>query len=188
MNRDEIQSGSTHQPTSDDVPSAPFETRQTLPPASDSFKSIAVEVGGHRVDQQSGSSHPNSTDSPSGENNALQPVISPVETTSISTTSDREQQIAWASRQVENFEAQIQQLKHNATGRTMIVTSIDQEIELFQKDYEALKSKLQSLNESKQAQLEELRRNALEVSHKETGLTHFQAIINYYSHEEERDK
>jgi hypothetical protein len=41
---------------------------------------------------------------------------------------------------------------------------------------------------SKQSKLEELRRNALEVSHKETGLTHFQAIINYYSHEEERDK
>jgi hypothetical protein len=40
---------------------------------------------------------------------------------------------------VEKFEAQIQQLKHNATGRTMIVTSIDQEIELVQKDYEALK-------------------------------------------------
>jgi hypothetical protein len=89
---------------------------------------------------------------------------------------------------VEKFEAQIQQLKHNATGRTTIVTSIDQEIELVQKDYEALKSNLQSLNESKQSELEELRRNALEVSHKESGLTHFQAIINYYSHEEERDK
>jgi hypothetical protein len=49
-NRNEIQSGSTDQPTSDDVPSTPFKTQQTLPPASDSFKSIAVEVGGHRVD------------------------------------------------------------------------------------------------------------------------------------------
>jgi hypothetical protein len=50
-----------------------------------------------------------------------------------------------------------------------------------------LKSKLQSLNESKQPELEELRRNALEVSHKEAGLTCFQAIIDYYGHEEERD-
>jgi hypothetical protein len=57
------------------------------------------------------------------------------------------------------------------------VTSINQEIELFQKDYEALKSKLKNLNESKQAELEKLRRNALEVSRKEAGLTRFQAIV-----------
>jgi hypothetical protein len=162
----------------------PFEPQQTLSSASDSFKSIAIEASGQRVDQQTGSSNPSSTDSPSGDNNAtaLQPVIS------IPATSEREQQIAWASRQVEKFETQIQQLKHNASGRTMAVTSIDQEIDLVQKDYEAFKSKLQSLNESKQAELEELRRNALEAFHKETGLTHFHAIINYYRNEEVRSE
>lgn len=70
----------------------------------------------------------------------------------------------------------------------MIVTSIDQEVDLVQKDYETLKSKLQNLNESKQVELEELRRNAVEVSHKETGLTHFYAIINYYRDEEVRSE
>jgi DNA repair exonuclease SbcCD ATPase subunit len=94
----------------------------------------------------------------------------------------------------------------------MIVTSMGQEIEHSQKEYdellqgrqeemdrvlreleeqhskkcEALKSKLRNLKESKQTVLGELKRNALEVSRKETGVTRFQAIINYYNHEEHR--
>jgi cell division septum initiation protein DivIVA len=113
---------------------------------------------------------------------------------------------------VENFEAEIEKLKRNATTRSMIVTSIGQEIEHSQKEYdellqgkqqeidrvlreleeqhskkcEALKSKLQNLKESKQTVLGALKRNALEVSRKETGVTHFQAIIDYYNPEEHR--
>lgn len=215
MNCSESQPGLTEQPTTDVVPSTTPETRQTLPPAADGFESITVEVAEPSVEQQNGSSQPSSIDSLSGvkNSNAVQPVIKPAETASIPTASEKEQQMAWASRQVENFEAEIQKLKNDATTRTRIVTSIDQEIEHSQKDYdrlvqgkqeeisrvlreleeqynkkcEALESKLENLNQSKQTELGKLKRNTLEVSHKETGLTRFQAIIDYYSHEEDRD-
>jgi hypothetical protein len=211
MNGNESQPGLTEQPTLDVVPCTTLETPQTLPPAVDGFESTTVEVTGPTVDQQDGCSQPSSTDSLPRDWNptTLQSAISPGGTTSI-LAIEKEQQIAWASRQVENFKAEIQKLKCDAAARTTIVTSIDQEIEHSQKDYDKLlrgkeeeitrvlreleeqhnkkcevfKSKLENLNKSKQTELRELKRKELAASHKETGLTCFQAIIDYYTHEE----
>ena len=68
---------------------------------------------------------------------------------------------------MENFEAQIQKLKRNTAGRTMIVTSINQEIELFQKALRSFEIKVTESQQLKQTELEELRRNALEVDWRE---------------------
>jgi hypothetical protein len=210
MNGNESRPGLTEQLTSDVVRCTPLETCQTLPPVANGSESTTIEVRGPNVSQQDGCSQPSSTDSLPRDRNptTLQSVIRPGETTSM-LTIEREQ-IAWASRQVENFEAEIQKLKCDAAARTTIVTSIDQEIENSQKDYDKLlrgkeeeiarvlaeleeqhnkkctmfKSKLENLNKFKQTELGELKRNELEASHKERGLTCFQAIIDYYTLEE----
>jgi hypothetical protein len=211
MNSDESQPGLTEQPTSDVVRCTPLETRQTLPPAVNSSELATIEVRGPSVSQQDSCLQSRSIDSLPRDRNptTLQSVIKPGETASM-LTIEREQQIAWASRQVENFEAEIQKLKCDAAARTTIVTSIDQEIENSQKDYDKLlrgkeeeiarvlreleeqhnkkcavfESKLENLNKSKQTELSELKRNELEALHKEEGLTRFQAIIDYYTCEE----
>jgi hypothetical protein len=210
INGNESQPGLIEQSTSDVVRCTPLETRQTLPPAVDDFEPTTVEVGGPSVGQQDGCSQPSSTDSLPRDRNptTLQSVIRPGETTSM--LAIKREQIAWASRQVENFEAEIQKLKCDTAARTTIITSINQEIENSQKDYDKLlrgkeeeiarvlaeleeqhnkkcagfKSKLENLNMSKETELRELKRKELEASHKETGLTRFQAIIDYYTHEE----
>jgi hypothetical protein len=215
VNRNESQSGSTEQPTSDAVHSAPLEDRQTLPQAVDSHESITVEIDGCTVDQEGSSAQPSRIDNCSEERNssAAHPVIKPLEAVSIPTTSDKEQQIAWASKQVENFEAEIHKLKNNVTTRSRNITSIEHDIENSQNDYnkhlqdkeeeiarvlreleeqhsrkcEAFKSKLLYLKESKQSELRTLERYVLEVSRKENGLMHFQAIVDYYNHEEDND-
>jgi hypothetical protein len=209
------QSSWTEQPTPDLVPSTALGSQQTRFTPINGFEPIVVDVGDSITDQQNGSSHLSSgKNSLSGEINstAIHPIISPMETASIPTASESEQQRAWASRQVENFEAEIQKLKCNAATRSTIVTSIGQEIEHSQKEYdkllqgkqeeidrvlreleeqhnkkcEALKSNLQNLKESEQTVQGELTRNALEVSRKETGVARFQAIIDYYNPEEHR--
>lgn len=217
-NRNESQSGLKGQPTSGAPPNTPPESPQALPGAPgavDSFESITVEVEGCVVDQLDGSSHLSITESLSAEKDSAipQPVIQAVETPSIPEASERDKQVGWASRQVESFEADIQKLKCDATARTVIVASIDREIENFQGDYdkliqgkqeeiarvlreleerhnkkcEALKSKLENLNESKRTEIGELKRNASEVSRKEIGLVRFQAIIDYYAQEDVGD-
>lgn len=210
VSRNENQSGSTEQPPLGAVLSTPVEKRQMLPQAVDTFESINVKVGCRTVDQRDVSLHPSSIDSLSEEKNssAMQPVVDPVETVIMPATSEKEQQITWAFKQVKNFEAEIQNLKYDTTTRTMFVTSLDREIEHTRKDYEtflqdrqediarvlikleeqhnkkseALKCKLDNLSQLKEAELGELKRNELELSYKETGLARFQAIIGYYNH------
>jgi hypothetical protein len=97
MSRTRSQCGSTEEPTSDLVPSTAVGSQQTLLTAIDGFESITVDVRDSITDQQNGSSHlSSSTNSLSGETNstAIHPVISPVETASIPTASEGEQQIA----------------------------------------------------------------------------------------------
>jgi hypothetical protein len=139
MNSNESQPGLTEQLTSDVIPGTTLETPQTLPPVVDGFKSTTVKVTGPSVDQQDGCLQPSSTGSLPRDRNptTLQSAISPGETTSI-LAIEKEQQIAWASRQVENFKAEIQKLKCDTTVQTTIVTSIDQEIKHAQKDYNKL--------------------------------------------------
>lgn len=214
VNRNESQSGSTELPTSDAVPNPPLENRQTPPQELDSYESIAVEVAGRTVDQQGSSSLPSRIDrcSEVRSSSAAQPVIKPVEAVDIPTTTDKEQQIAWASKQVENFKAEIQKLKNDVTTQTRSVTLIEQDIENSQKDYnrhlqdkqeeiarvlreleekhnkksDAFMSKLSHLKESKQSGLRNLERYVLELGRKESGLMHFRAIVDYYNDEDSR--
>ena len=209
MAGNESQFLSTEPPTSRAVPSILFESRQTVPQMVDG-ESITVEVG--RDDHRNGCSYPSGINISSADENkvAAKTIIDPVDTTSNPAPSEEEQQIAWASRQVENFKADIQKLKNDAATRKKMVTSIDKDIEGSQKNYdkhlqgkqeeiarvlreleeeynkkcEAFKSKLEDLNTSKQAGAEEMRRNELEVSHKGMGLVRFQAIIDYYTQED----
>ena len=212
----ESQSGLAEQPTSDIVLNTPHKSWQRVSEAVDDPQSITVEVEGCQVEQQDSTPHFNSTtNSQAAEQipTALQPVINHSETASITASSESEQEIAWASRQVKSYEAKIQKLKDDAAKRNMTVTSLDQEIEHFQKDYdavhqgeqeeidrvlrelkerhkkkrEALQSKIENLKESKQTEIGELERNASEVSHKEEGLKHYQDIIDYHTHEEGGD-
>ncbi|KIM99330.1 hypothetical protein OIDMADRAFT_30934 [Oidiodendron maius Zn] len=212
----ESQSGLTEQPLSDIVLNTTLKSWQRLPETVDHLQSITVEVEGCEAEQQESTPHFNSTaNSQAAEQilTALHPVIKPSETSSIKASGEREQQMAWASRQVEIFEAKIQKLKDDAAKRAMTVTSLDQEIEQSRKDYdavlhgkqeeidrvlreleerhskerEALKSKIENSNESKQTEIRELKRNASEVSQKEIGLKLFQDIIDYYTPEEGGD-
>ena len=209
----ESQSGLAEQPISDIVLNTPHKSWQRVSEAVDDLQSITVEVEGCQIEQQDSTPHFNSTtNSQDAEQipTAPRPVINPLETASITASSEREQNIAWASKQVESIEAKIQKLKDDAAKRKMTVTSLDQEIEHFQKDYdalhqgeqeeidrvlrelkerhkkkrEALQSKIENLKESKQTEIGELERNTSEVSHKEEGLKHYQDIIYYHTHEE----
>lgn len=45
-------------------------------------------------------------------------------------------------------------------------------------------SRLESLDKKKQTELRELKTRELEVAHKDKGLAHFQAIVDYYTYEE----
>ena len=212
----ESQSELAEQPTSDIVLNTPHKSWQRVSEAVDDPQSITVEVEGCQVEQQDSTPHFNSTtNSQAAEQipTALQPVINPSETASITASSESEQEIAWASRQVKSYEAKIQKLKDDAAKRNMTVTSLDQEIEHFQKDYdalhqgeqeeidrvlrelkerhkkkrEALQSKIENLKESKQTEIGELKRNESEVSHKEEGLKHYQDLIDYHTHKEGGD-
>ena len=183
---------------------------------ADGFESITVEIGGQIVNQQDGSSNPSRLNFLLGENHAciVQPEIRPAEAMSIPTSSNQEEQIKWASRQVKDLQAEIQEIKSDVTTQTRNVTSINQDIEYSQRSYdkhlhnkqeeiarvlrelenqhrkksEVFETKLINLKESKQSKLQKLKRYILKVSRKEKELVHFQSIVDYYNNKEDIDK
>lgn len=116
---------------------------------------------------------------------------------------------AWASRQVQSFRSEIETLSHNNATRSATIGLIEREIEDIKKedsrvkqaeeeetarvlkeiqdryaaDRQALSLKLSRLVQSKQLELEGLKRNELQVTRKEKGLLHWQAIVDYYNTE-----
>jgi hypothetical protein len=201
----ESQSKSTGQHASNGALSTALENQQT--PMSDAFESITVEIGGQTVNEQDGSANSSRLNTPPAEN----PEIEPAEAVSVTTSSNKEEQVEWASRQVNNLEAEIQKLKSDVTARTLYVTSIEEQIEKSQEIYdkhrhnkqeeiarvlreleeqhrkesEAFESKLSDLEESKQSELRKLESFTVQVSRKEKGLVHFQGIVDYYNNEED---
>jgi hypothetical protein len=206
----ESQSRSAGQHASNGALSTALENQQT--PMTDGFDSITVEIGGQTVNEQDGSSNSSCLNSPPAENQSctVQPEIESAEAVVVTTSNNKEEQVEWASRQVNNLEAEIQKLKSEVTARTLNVTSIEEQMEKSQEIYdmhrqnkqeeiarvlreleeqhrqesEAFESKLSDLEESKQSELRKLESFTLRVSRKEKGLVHFQGIVDYYNNED----
>jgi hypothetical protein len=141
----------------------------------------------------------------SGENGSATQAATIPSAQNTSTTTEEEQK-AWASRQVQNFQSEILKLNCDTITRAARIKSIEKEIEDFKKEHDKnsqdkeeeiarvlteieerynkkrdiLNAKLETHSQSKQSEQDGLKRNELEVSRKETGKKRFQAIIDYY--------
>lgn len=142
-----------------------------------------------------------------GDSANPQPITLPE--TPITSIASKNAQEAWASIQVQNIQTEIQTLNGDTAKRTNIVALIDQDLGKMQEEYdkhlqnksqdlarvigevkeqynrklEILESKVTTLKESKQNELDRLKSNAREVSRKETGLVCYKAVINYLKKE-----